>query len=248
MNRDATIVAVEELQYPIAATRRLRCNKDDGLWFSKHLETRKLDRIGKSFASWFQTISFPKMLEFLRIEFFHNDMFVISNRIMQQRRGVAIGGTTSTQLSTIFCMVQEIASYTRPWSGKKADIEEYFPVIDVPLLPFTFLDNLAGLCRRSVDLRPLQEFFENMHIWSSNVRGGGTTWMQWRGTGNGALRRKIVRYPDWYATNNQTTLRSLLPSLALQCLTHVSDEHAVLPNIESVVLEMKVKGYLSTWW
>ena len=32
-------------------------------------------------------------------------------------------------------------------------------------------------------------------------------------------RRRIARYPDWYATNTQTTLRSLLPSLALICQT-----------------------------
>ena len=60
------------------------------------------------------------------------------------------------------------------------------------------------------------------------------------------LRRQI-RYPDWFAVNARTTLRSLAPALARKCVYYSTHITCTMHNIRRAVHEFRHKGYPRAW-
>ena len=79
-----------------------------GLIFSVHKTDKKMDRMGTGQKELFHKIPFSEILNFVRWELFENHLFVVSDRVLSQKRGVAIGGALSAQLPSLYCMIQAL--------------------------------------------------------------------------------------------------------------------------------------------
>ena len=60
--------------------------------------------------------------------------------------------------------------------------------------------------------------------------------------------RQQIRYPDWFAVNIRTTLRSLAPALARKCVYYSTYIVYTMHNIRCAVHEFRYKGYPRAWW
>ena len=148
------------------------------MWFALHKEHRKLDRVGTGSREQFHNVPYAALREFLEYELHHNALFCVGNTILEQIRGVAIGGTCSAQLSSIFTMVQEHRFYSKPWAAQKSLINQHFPIHMVPTKPFRFRDNLVGQGFALQHLSAIQSFFEKLYTLKlqgscASQRGGG---------------------------------------------------------------------------
>ena len=60
--------------------------------------------------------------------------------------------------------------------------------------------------------------------------------------------RKIIRYPDVFAPNAKSTLRSLIPALAKKCVFYSTSTPMTKKNCQTVIFELRYKGYPKAWW
>ena len=163
LNRSATPKAVDAIHTLMIQKLNKRVNKNECMWFALHKEHKKLDRVGTGSREHFHNVPYAALQEFLEYELHHIALFCIGNTILEQIRGVAIGGTCSAQLSSICTMVQEHRFYSKPWSAQKSLINQHFPVHMVPTRPFRFRDNLVGQGFALQHLSAVQSFFEKLY-------------------------------------------------------------------------------------
>ena len=173
LNRSATMKAVDQLHKLLIEKLGKRVKKDEGLWFALHREHKKLDRLGTGSRDQFHNVPYSALREFLEYELHHNALFCVGNTVLEQIRGVAIGGTCLAQLSSIFTMVQEHRFYSKPWAAQKNLISRHFPVYMIPTRPFRFTDNLSGsgLCPAAPKCCPVF-FRSSVHTQTTGGRSG----------------------------------------------------------------------------
>ena len=59
---------------------------------------------------------------------------------------------------------------------------------------------------------------------------------------------RLIRYPDVYSPNAQTTLLSLVPALAKKCVQYASTPELFIKNATTVHQELIAKGYPRAMW
>ena len=113
-----------------------------------------------------------RSFDFRQYDTHQNDMFVFANRVLHQKRGLAIGGTGSPQLASITLSVAEEFHYpcVKPVS---LDAEGLHPC-DLPTHPARFRDNIVGLKRASVPLDHIMQNLEVMYALDLQIESEGT--------------------------------------------------------------------------
>ena len=196
-------------------------------------------------------------------------LLLICYTIHRQIRGVAIGGTTSAQLACIYCMVRENRFYSQPWPTQARTMHHFFHPCQVPIRPFRFRDNLVGIGCNRLQLPNPRRFFEHMYGLDLQEEGIGADLQTLEshlfiGPNTGYITmgmkdkcniflvqdplRRQIRYPDWFAVNAKTTLRSLAPALARKCVYYSTHQTYMMHNIRRAVHEFRYKGYPRAWW
>ena len=66
-------------------------------------ECRKLDCLGRAYASEFHHIKMPDIMDSMGFDVYLNEM---GSRVAKQKRGVAIGGLCSAQAAQLYCMLR----------------------------------------------------------------------------------------------------------------------------------------------
>ena len=269
LNRTATLKAVDALHALLVQKLNKRVKKQEGMWFALHKEHKKLDRVGQGSKEQFHNVPYAALREFLEYELHHNALFCVGNTILEQIKGVAIGGTCSAQLSSIFTMVQEHRFYSKPWTAQKSLINQHFPVHMVPTRPFRFRDNLVGQGFALQHLSAVQSFFEKLYTLKLQEEGVGTHLPTLEavlhthplsGHIDISLKNKLqdqqtlspgqqlIRYPDAHSPNARATLQSLIPALAKKCVQYSSTGDLFADNATTVHRELTAKGYPRSWW
>ena len=95
MNRLDTINALQQIHDLVVEKSRRRVNSAKGMLFSIHKTDKKLDRMGMGQRHLFHVIPFTEILNFVKWELLQNHLFVVSDHVLSQKRGVAIGEALS---------------------------------------------------------------------------------------------------------------------------------------------------------
>ena len=134
----------------------------------------------------------------------------------------------------------------------------------MPIRPFRFRDNLVGISCNRPQLPNLQRFFEHLYGLDLQEEGIGadlqtleshlfisadTSYIT-MGTKDKCNIfsvqdpvRRHIRYPDWFAMNAKTTLRSLAPAVACKCVYYSTHQTYMMHNIRRAVYEFRYKSY-----
>ena len=117
-------------------------------------DDKTLDHFGVGYAENFDTFSFSEVLAFAEYKIHENDLFVVANRVLQQKTGVAIGGTLSAQLSCLYAIYWEHVLFDCDWDEVQTDLQNYIVPTAVPA--FSFRDNLVGVVIGDAPISALQ--------------------------------------------------------------------------------------------
>ena len=71
---------------------------------------------------------------FCKFDIFANDIFYVGSRVYRQKRGLAIGGTGSAQLASIYLVMSEMRGYPA-WIPLANDPQGHHPC-DLPVHTF----------------------------------------------------------------------------------------------------------------
>ena len=267
LDRVGTFEAVSTIHKEVAARLRKRVGAD-GLGFAIHKRHREMDRIGRGDNGSFWNLTFAEVLNYVEWDLHHNSLFVMGNRVWDQIRGVAIGGPLSAQLASMFCMVREAKFYERGEEAVRKSVRRFLPHKSLPVRPFRFRDNIVGIGRGTPHMDKLQRLFEHVIGLPLQQEGHGgelqTLEAMVRVREGGVLElglkdktalrakpnpvRKIIRYPDVFAPNAKSTLRSLIPALAKKCVFYSTSTPMTKSNCQTVIFELRYKGYPKAWW
>ena len=268
LNWSATLKAADTLHTLLVQKLNKRVHKDEGMWFALHKEHKKLDRVGTGSRDQFHNVPYAALREFLECELHHNALFCAGNTVLEQIRGVAIGGTCSAQLSSIFT-IQEHRFYSKPWNTQKTLIRQHFPVHMVPTRPFRFRDNLVGQGFALQHLSAVQSFFEKLYTLKLQEEGVGahlpaleamlhthplsghidiSMKNKLQDQHTPSLGQQLIRYLDVHSPNARATLQSLVPALAKKCVQYSTTRDLFTKNATTVHTELAAKGYPRSWW
>ena len=75
------------------------------MWFRVHHDTPSLDGLGRGASDQFTNVCVEELMEFLEFEVKDNAYFTVGNGVYEQVKRVAIGGTCSAQLASIYCIM-----------------------------------------------------------------------------------------------------------------------------------------------
>ena len=145
--------------------------KEAIFWIGKF--DRKLDKIGGGrYCEWVHKINFGQVLQFPTFDLLHNNIFMLSSTVMRQRRGIAMGGTTSAQVASVYCATREhhFYSHVQPWAPNAILGRHH---LFLPAQPIRFRDNIEGikLCSKSLDT--IKKSMENMYNLRLQQEGSG---------------------------------------------------------------------------
>ena len=272
LRRQPTVAAVRKVAGYVREATRKRVKKEFGLWFRVHHDTPSLDGLGRGASDQFTNVCLEELMEFLEFEVNDDGFFTVGNRVYEQIKGVAIGGTCSAQLASLYCIMHEHQFYRRPAHIQQRLISTFFDPSMIPFLPMRFRDNLVGLARNVTDLSPIHRFYEFLLRLPLQEEGWGDSLesleAQLNVTRSGgdcpcievSLKDKVKlasrpdpirrcdRYPDWFSMNARHTLKSLVPCVCKKCLAYASSDRIILENVSRTVTEFLMKGYPTTWW
>ena len=62
-----------------------------------HNKNKKMDKIGIGYSEDYTNITWDDIQTYIRYDVFDNDFFVVGNRLLRQKKGIAIGGIISAQ-------------------------------------------------------------------------------------------------------------------------------------------------------
>ena len=68
---------------------------------------------------------------------FDNDLFVVGNRLLHQKKGVAIGGIILVQLAELFCMGKELKFMTQTVEAQKQQQAKLLPPHSLNSIPIS---------------------------------------------------------------------------------------------------------------
>ena len=168
------VTALTTVHALVAEARKAR-GKNPQCWFALHKCDRKLDRMGKGSSCHYTNVTFAEVLAFVEYELTCNDIFVAGNRVLRQRRGLAIGGTCSAQLACLYCMYQEHEWYKRGFASYVDRVEHWMHPSSVPLFPFRFRDNIVGVAWGDVPLSAIHGYFSEVYNPELQMEGEGDT-------------------------------------------------------------------------
>ena len=98
---------------------------------------------------------------------------MIGNRVYRQVRGIAIGGTCSAQLASMYCIMREHTFYSRPWHKVEAEIARTIDPVVLPKFPFRFCDNIVGIVSEGVPATSILKHFEKLYDLKLQIEGEG---------------------------------------------------------------------------
>ena len=125
--------------------------------------------MGTGYGKYYTNLIFNDVL--FSINIYDNDLFVCCNRVLRQKRGVAIGGIGGAQLASITLAVVEELFYPCI-TPVPLDATGHHPS-DLSLHPARFRDNNVGLKRSSTPLSDIQANLEAICALNLQVESEG---------------------------------------------------------------------------
>ena len=266
LSRDRVWAAVQVMFQLVRARRRMR----GSFRFAINKIDRKLDRIGSGSRELFTNFTQQDVLHFVEYDIFHNDVFVYMNVVLCQVRGIAIGGTCSSQYACTDCMICEhrFLNTVPPYAlqGPAA----LHPCI-LPVRPGRFTDNCLGMKFASSAFEHLQKWPEGVYNLELQCEGVADTWITVQGELDvtqasnhappvirirladksskfTAPHQKLIRFPDNFALKASRTLQSLVPAMAKNCGYYRDTVADASANIGLVIEDLQTKTYPRRWW
>ena len=86
------------------------CPRRGALRFAINKIDRKLDRVGTGHCDLYHNVHMDDVKRYVYFDVFCNHAFVLTNLVLRQATGLAIGGPCSSQLASIKCMSMSITS------------------------------------------------------------------------------------------------------------------------------------------
>ena len=231
---------------------------------------KKLDRVGGGGdTTWYEKISWTQVMQFMHFDIMQNDTFVIGASIMRQKRGIAIGGTTSAPAACAYCCAREhlFLRQVQPWS--RVPHLNLHPC-HLPARPARFRDNIVGIKYVDQPLKVIQASLENVYDLKLQVEGEGDRWTSLEGdlsvqTDDQGRQRIgirladkggkfppgasfLIRFPDNATGKARRTLKSMVPSAAKKIIYYRESMADVVHNITLTTNNFIMKGYPTTWW
>ena len=147
----------------VATKSKRRINKPTGMPFSIYKMDRRMDRFGVGQKELFHVVSFIEILNYVKWELLENHLFVVSDRVLSQKRGVAIWGALSAELSSVYCMIREHRFYNASLQRQRRRMIPHVPPHVFSSKPFRFSDNLVGISLYDMNLAKAQELFQSLY-------------------------------------------------------------------------------------
>ena len=222
---------------------------------------RKLDRLGTGYGKYYTNLTFTNVLNFCS---YSNDLFVFCNRVMRQKRGLAIGGTDSAQLASITLSVAKELYYPCV-TPVPLDPTGHHPC-DLPVHPARFRENVIGLKRVSTPLSDIKANLEAMYALDLQVESERNTLKTLEGllsmeSFNFRLYLRIsrpprtdtttpiehakLRDPSVYAAGARRVVQSLVPAEVKKDLHYRENPHDAMMNTLETISKPRVTA---TWW
>ena len=266
LSRDRVWESIQEMFRIVQQTRRGR----GPLSFAINKLDRKLDRIGGGSPELFTNFRTQDVLDFVYYDIYCNDLFVYLNVVYRQVRGIAIGGTGSSQYACIDCMLSEYR-YLETLPPYALQGPALLHPCVLPVRPGRFRDNCLGMKYVSTTFSELQSWMEGVYNLELQCEGMGDLWttiqgeiqviqggphgpplLQLRladkGTKFTEPHQRLVRYPDRFAPKAPRTLQSLVPAMAKNCAYYRDSRQDAHPNVQLVITDPQRKDYCSRWW
>ena len=233
--------------------------------FAVHNKNKKMDKIGIGYSEDYTNITWDDIQTYIRYDVFDNDFFVVGNRLLRQKKGIAIGGIISAQLAELFCMAKELKFLSQTVKAQKQQQAKFLPPHSLILNPYRFRDNIVGVLRGKIGLARVQRWFEHIYGLDLQVEGEGVVLPSLEATlslheGKVGLRlktkvnlldnseRRIVRFPDRHSVNAKEAVKSIVIGLGIKCVWYSMSEEDIRANITSTIRELEVKNYPKSWW
>ena len=237
------------------------------LLFAINRFDKKLDRLGTGYGKYYTKLSFTDVLNFCSYNIYHHDMFVFCNRMMRQKRGLAIGATANARLASITLPIAEELHYPciTPVPLDKAG---HHPS-DLPVHPATFRDNIIGLKRIATPLSAIQANLECMYALDLQIEGEGRSLKTLEGLlsleehnvqpyirisgppgidTTALIERAKLRYPPMHAAVTRKIVRSLVRAEVKKDLFYRENPHDAKENTLHTVASIHSEGYPKCWW
>ena len=138
-----------------------------------HNKNTKLDKKGTGYSDDHTNITWKDTESYIKYDAFDNDLFVIENRLLREKKGIAIGGITLARLAELSCTGKEVQLLSQTEHAQAKQEAKYLPPGHLSSTPYRFRDNIVAVLRGNVGLARVQLWFECLYEVDLQQEGEG---------------------------------------------------------------------------